>query len=149
MISIIIPAHNEEANLKYLVPYLEEITKEKKVEIIVVLSATNSDNSVQIPCSLATTFVICEQSGRAIQMNCGAAQAKGDYLVFLHADVKPPVDFIDNIKETLNSYYDAGFFSYKFDKENFLLRINASFTAKDGLFTGGGDQCLFIKKLFF
>tara|TARA_R110002012_G_scaffold322108_1_gene555934 strand:- start:49536 stop:50246 length:711 start_codon:yes stop_codon:yes gene_type:complete len=149
MISIIIPAHNEEANLKHLVPYLEEITRDQCVEIIVVLSATNSDNSIQIPCSLTTTFVSCEQSGRALQMNCGAAQAKGDYLVFLHADVKPPRDFIKDIQLAFKARFEAGFFSYKFDKENFLLRINASFTAKDGLFTGGGDQCLFIKKTVF
>tara|TARA_R110000868_G_scaffold293037_1_gene553554 strand:- start:355 stop:711 length:357 start_codon:yes stop_codon:yes gene_type:complete len=30
-----------------------------------------------------------------------------------------------------------------------MLKINASFTAKDGIFTGGGDQCLFIKKEVF
>lgn len=41
------------------------------------------------------------------------------------------------------------FFSYKFDSERFWLKINAYFTASDGIFTGGGDQCLFIKKETF
>jgi hypothetical protein len=41
------------------------------------------------------------------------------------------------------------FFSYRFDKDYWYLRLNASFTSKDGPFTGGGDQCLFIRKTVF
>jgi rSAM/selenodomain-associated transferase 2 len=149
MISVIIPAHNEEKNLKYLLPYLEEITKGKDVEIVVVLSAANSDNSNQILCSENTLFLKCHDSSRAVQMNHGAMGSKGDHLVFLHADVKPPKNFINDIQQSLAAIFDAGFFSYKFDKESFLLNINASMTAKDGIFTGGGDQCLFIKKSVF
>ncbi|MDP5230261.1 MAG: glycosyltransferase [Cellulophaga sp.] len=149
MTSIIIPSHNEEKNLTYLLPYLEQITKTKQVEIIVVLSAGNKDHSNQIPFLEKTIFLKCPKNGRADQMNYGVSTSKGNKLVFLHADVKPPVDFIDNIQDTLNSDFDAGFFSYKFDKESFLLNINASFTAKDGFFTGGGDQCLFINKDVF
>lgn len=149
MISIIIPTYNEEQNLRYLLPYLDEITVNHHVEIIVVLSPTTNDGSDSIQCSETTKFVKCKKSGRAPQMNYGAALSKGSQLVFLHADVKPPQDFIVDVKKTLNTQYDAGFFSYKFDKESFLLNINASFTAKDGFFTGGGDQCLFIKKTVF
>ena len=29
------------------------------------------------------------------------------------------------------------------------MKINAKLTAKDGIFTGGGDQCLFIKRKSF
>ncbi len=149
MISIIIPAHNEEKNLIHLVPYLEAITKDNEVEIIVVLSSANSDNSNQINCAKNILFLECKESGRAVQMNYGAVFSTGDELVFLHADVKPPKNFIVDIQQAFKARFEAGFFSYKFDKENFLLRINASFTAKDSLFTGGGDQCLFIKKTVF
>ncbi len=45
--------------------------------------------------------------------------------------------------------FDAGFFSYHFDKKSVALQINAFFTANDSFFTGGGDQCLFIKKEVF
>jgi GT2 family glycosyltransferase len=79
-------------------------------------------------------------------MNEASQIALGNTFVFLHADVVPPKDFIDDIHKSLNNGYEAGFFSYKFDKDTWYLRVNASFTAKDGLFTGGGDQCLFIRK---
>jgi hypothetical protein len=53
------------------------------------------------------------------------------------------------MERTIQQGFKAGFFSYRFDKVNLLLRINASFTARDGLFTGGGDQCLFIRTATF
>lgn len=149
MISIIIPVHNEQQNLANLLPYLDEVTKNQEVETIVVLSATTNDASGSVPCGASTKFVVCKKSGRAPQMNYGVERAQGNQLVFLHADVVPPRDFIADIKKTLNADFDAGFFSYKFDKESFFLNINASFTARDGIFTGGGDQCLFIKAEVF
>lgn len=149
MISIIIPAHNEQTNLTRLLPYLTETIKDENTEIIVVLSAANTDDSLKIPHSTSIKLIQSVSSGRALQMNYGAQISEGDYLVFLHADVIPPSTFIADIQETLATTFDAGFFSYKFDKENFLLSINASFTVKDGIFTGGGDQCLFIKKNVF
>ncbi len=143
MISVIIPAHNERENLDRLVPYLQDIGKGKPFEIIVALSANSSDEGRDI-FSEKVTRVRAASKGRAVQMNYGAGFAKGGILAFLHADVLPPRSFLNDIESTIRQGFKAGFFSYRFDKVNLLLRINASFTARDGLFTGGGDQCLFI-----
>ena len=149
MISIIIPAHNERDNLSFLFSDFGLIADKDSYEIIVALSPTNGDNSEKLQTGNQTQIVQCEKLGRAVQMNEAARLARGNVLAFLHADVKPPRSFLDDIEKTIEEGYDAGFFSYKFDKDNFLLRINASFTSKDGIFTGGGDQCLFIKKSIF
>lgn len=146
MISIIVPAHNESENLKKLVPLLQSLIKNSEHEVLIALSSKNTDTSVLLLQSLKANFVSCTKQGRACQMNESVAQAKGDILVFLHADVIPPKTFISDIEQTIAEGFDAGFFSYRFDKESFFLKINASFTSKDGIFTGGGDQCLFIKK---
>ncbi|WP_276167255.1 TIGR04283 family arsenosugar biosynthesis glycosyltransferase [Zobellia alginiliquefaciens] len=147
MISIIIPAHNERQNLSKLLPSLQTKTRKAGVEIIVALSCDNADNSENLTTGLSNLkFIKCEGKGRAVQMNTGASLASGTVLVFLHADVKPPESFLEDIECTLDKNYEAGFFSYRFDKRSFWLDINASFTAKDGIFTGGGDQCLFIKR---
>lgn len=148
MTTIIIPAHNEKKNLKRLLGYLGDIIFEN-VEIIVALSSSTNDGSQALNTSVEVQYLHCVGCGRALQMNQAAQLAKGEVLVFLHADIIPPKDFLFDIINTMNSGYDAGFFSYRFDNENFLLKINASFTAKDGIFTGGGDQCLFIKKESF
>lgn len=149
MTTIIIPAHNEKENLKVLLPQLTAYRKAGEVEIILVFSSDNSDGSEALAAEHGVRSIQCNKKGRAVQMNSGAALAEGDILVFLHADVKPPEEFVQNIVKTIDEGYEAGFFSYRFDKKSFFLQINAAFTAKDGIFTGGGDQCLFIKKEVF
>jgi len=149
MISIIIPAHNEFENLQRLFKAACFLEHEKLSEIIVAVSPNNTDNSEFLANTNKVKLLYCETKGRAAQMNEASGIAKGEVLVFLHADVVPPIDFIDNIQESLKNGFDAGFFSYRFDKDSWFLRVNASFTAKDGFFTGGGDQCLFIKKSVF
>ena len=149
MISIIIPAHNEYKNLQRLFNVAKFLGHPKLKEVIIAASPATNDATKGLAQKYGITFLSCEKKGRATQMNTAAHKATGDILVFLHADVIPPHNFLDNIMECLNANYEAGFFSYKFDKESWLLRLNSAFTAKDGLFTGGGDQCLFIRKSTF
>jgi rSAM/selenodomain-associated transferase 2 len=149
LFSIIIPAHNEYENLKRLLSILEGIGNGIKFEIVIALSKNNSDGTMDLSQKGNVRTIVCNGKGRALQMNTGAKLAKGDILIFLHADVLPPSGFFDDIKTTLSNGYDAGFFSYRFDKESFFLNINASFTGRDGIFTGGGDQCLFIRRTIF
>lgn len=151
MISIIIPAHNEEHNLKVRLPYLENIMASHAgaAEVLVIGSKATTDGTFNLSAGENTRIHRSTGNGRALQMNEGAALARGSILVFLHADVIPPHGFLDDIVSALDSGYDAGFFSYQFDSSSRLLRINARFTAKDGMFTGGGDQCLFIRRTVF
>lgn len=149
MTSIIIPAHNEKDNLRRLMEYFERLAKIHDLEIIIALSCSNGDGVEKMVTQKYVRFLKCDGKSRALQMNKAAAVAQGEVLVFLHADVKPPQTFLSDIRQTLDNGYEAGFFSYRFDKEHFLLKINASFTGNDGIFTGGGDQCLFIKKEIF
>ena len=148
MISIIIPAHNERDNLVELLNYVASIQDIDQAEIIIALSPESSFNKGDVLYP-QVRVLRCAQKGRGVQMNEASRLALGTILVFLHADVRPPSTFISDINKTTNAKYDAGFFSYKFDSESFWLKINASFTDKDGIFTGGGDQCLFIRKTIF
>lgn len=148
MTSIIIPAHKERDNLRRLIKELSHLEHIDSSEIIVALSPESNSSPEQVK-RREILYLKCAKKGRATQMNEASKIAKGDILVFLHADVKPPKSFLNDIQKTIGNGYDAGFFSYKFDKENFFLKINASFTGKDSIFTGGGDQCLFIRKSVF
>ncbi len=149
MTTIIIPAHNEKENLQALIPQLTEFREDFPIEIILALSSDNSDGSETLTSAYSIKCIRCKNKGRAVQMNSGAKLAKEGILVFLHADVTPPDAFISDISAAIQEGFDAGFFSYHFDKKDFFLQINTYFTAKDGIFTGGGDQCLFIKKKVF
>lgn len=149
MISVIIPAHNEKERLAILLKRFPGLMENQPVEIIIALSSGNSDSTEQLAFGENIRLLKCKKKSRAAQMNHGAEVAQGSILAFLHADVIPPKTFFSDICMTLSKDFSAGFFSYQFDKDNFLLNINAFFTAWDSIFTGGGDQCLFIKKETF
>ena len=149
MISVVIPVHNERENLSRLIPHLLRIGSDAPVELLPVLSGATRDGSAKVLRGLGVEPLRCEAVSRASQMNTGARHARGTTLVFLHADVWPPEEFFRDITRTLSGGFQAGFFSYRFDKPTPMLRINGYFTRKDGLFTGGGDQCLFITKETF
>ena len=149
MISIIIPAHNEKDSLGGLLTRLEGLNSQKPIEVIVALSCETNDGSEDIISSGKVQLLRCRGNGRAAQMNAAVQKSRGEILVFLHADVIPPNSFFQDICYTLDSIYDAGFFSYKFDKESFFLKINAKFSKKDGIFTGGGINVSLSKEKLF
>lgn len=149
MISVIIPALNERKNLQNLLPYLLGIRHGANIEVIIVSAKGDRDDYQNIVDDKNIMLLNCKGTGRAHQMNFGAKAAAGVVFAFLHADVIPPMNFFVDIKQTIDSGNEAGFFSYRFDRDGFLLDINASFTKRKGVFTGGGDQCLFIKREVF
>ena len=144
-LSVVIPILNEEARLKDLLPELCK-REEQDIELIIVDTKNSCDDSASI-CSQHEVIYHKESCvGRAAQMNFGAQKSSGDVIMFLHADVLPPLGFYNEIKEAINNGNQMGFFAYDFLPTNKWLSINASFTEKDGLFAGGGDQCQFISR---
>lgn len=150
LLSIIIPTLNEKQNVAELVPLLIDACTINDFEIIVVDSPDSSDNLTTLSFDCSVKIVKSNKGGRPAQMNFGASMAKGDILYFLHADVRPPDSFASDIKQAVSQNFDFGFFSYQFDKyPSPLMRINAYLTKKEGMFTGFGDQSLFIKHSVF
>ena len=150
LLSIIIPVYNEKENLLKRLSFLCEQANKFPLEIIISNSPETSDASPEVCKNFhKVTYFTSDKKGRAAQMNFGASKAQGDILLFLHADVILPDDFYSNILEAIIKGNKAGFFAYKFDKDSAFLNFNSKFTTKDGLFSGGGDQCQFFKKETF
>lgn len=149
MLSIIIPCLNESNNLKKLIPYLHAHTSNKKIEIIVVDAACSSDDTESICLAHDAKYHRSTTTQRSRQLNEGASIAKYTKLIFIHADVRPPMDYVHQIVKAGQKGIEVGFFAYRFDSPNKLLKINAYCTKFDGLFAGGGDQCQFMSKTIF
>ena len=45
--------------------------------------------------------------------------------------------------------FHFGFFAYRFEPTSFMLDLNASFTGKKGIFSGGGDQIQYMTKSLY
>ena len=147
--SIIIPTLNEENNLKDLLPELIACGRQKEVEIATIDSPDSTDEMNKLCTEHQVIYHKSLSAGRSLQMNEGADIATGDVLIFMHADVRPPPQLSEYIAESLNQNIYAGYFSYKFDRSTWLLRFNSILTKYRGLFSGGWDQCLFIKSDLF
>lgn len=130
--------------------FLNNKANEFPIEILVANSPQSSDDSKSI-CEQfnKVRYFDCCTKGRAQQMNFAAKEAKGDVFLFLHADVKLPNNFYEEIHKIIKAGNKAGFFAYEFDKKSSLLDFNSRFTKKDGVFAGGGDQCQFFTKEIF
>lgn len=95
-VSVIIPALNEAA---HIAATLEHARGDSPHEIIVV-DGGSTDGTCEVARKFGVT-VIHSKSGRARQMNAGAAQATGNVLLFLHADTMLPEDWQGTVREIL------------------------------------------------
>lgn len=145
-ISVIIPTFNEADNIACLIESLKIYGDTNLHEIIIVDSPNSTDNTNEIAQNLSTISIKSPQKGRAAQMNFGASVATGDILYFVHADTKVNPDYCSDIAKAISTGHDFGCYRYKFDTDNWLLKVNAFFTRLPFIWCRGGDQTLFIRK---
>ena len=147
IISIIIPAYNEEQCIGKLIRYLKLYTPGNAQ--IIVSDGGSTDNTVKIATGEGAMVVSCEKRGRAAQMNYGASFSSGTILYFIHADCLPPETFYDKIIQSTREGFALGRFQTRFDSKSALLKINSFFTRFDWFMCYGGDQTFFIKEPVF
>lgn len=148
MISVIIPAFNEQETLPQLIAYLNTHAGTKVGEILVV-DGGSTDNTVKA-CEKAGAKVLkSPERGRARQMNYGAKHAKGDVFYFLHADTFPPASYGADICQAIAQQYGAGCYRLTFNLPHPLLKFYAWFTRFNIDLFRFGDQSLFVEKKVF
>ncbi len=147
-ISIIIPVLNEAANISDCITFIQALHQPQIQEIIVV-DGGSTDGTVDLAKQTGVCVLKSDFASRAVQMNLGAKNSMGDILYFIHADIKLLPCFVDDIFQSIEMGYAAGCYSYRFDSDKSLLKFNAFFTRFKGIFCGGGDQTLFVKRDVF
>ena len=147
-LSIIIPTLNEAPRLTFLLPYLERnLDTPANVEIIIA-DGGSSDGTQDMGRKLGAV-VLSTPTGRAVQMNAGAEKARGRILYFLHADSIPPKNFYSEILKTLEKRDTAGCFRLRFEPSNPTLDAFAWCTRLNIPLCRGGDQSLFLPRIWF
>lgn len=145
-ISVVIPTLNESENLKRLLPILAKAAYE-----VIVADGGSSDDTIAVAESLGARVVMAPR-GRGAQMNAAALDARGEYLLFLHADTLPPDDWAEAMRESLNRAGTvAGAYRFALD-ESFPLRrtIEALVALRCRLSEMPyGDQGLFLRRSLF
>ncbi|MBI5871557.1 glycosyltransferase [archaeon] len=120
MISVIIPAHNEEGYIRETLRALEQAKKEAKeeVEYIVVCNGC-SDNTSYAANGFSARIIETENKGVSFARNLGASLAKFPLLVFLDADTLIAKGTLQKI---LDSNYKLGTCKAKPDKGRFAYK---------------------------
>jgi rSAM/selenodomain-associated transferase 2 len=146
--TIIIPTLNEETEIKACLMPLQGL-RAQGFEVIVV-DGGSFDETPQLVEEHCDQF-ISTQRGRAVQMNAGAQQAKGDIIFFLHADTRLPEDFSELISSIESDTLFWGHFDVKLTGQHWSFRLIESMMNLRSRITGigTGDQVIFMSKKLF
>ena len=148
-LSIVIPCLNEAAGIAAVLSRLQPM-RGHGAEVIVVDGGSN-DGSAALAASFADRIIEAPR-GRASQMNAGAFAARGEVLLFLHADCLLPVGADHLIHDGLAaSGRSWGRFDVSLGGEHWLLKFVAATMNLRSRLTGiaTGDQGLFMRRALF
>lgn len=147
LVSVIIPALNEERSIGEILEILHNRTG---VEVIVA-DGGSSDRTVEI-CRDFSASVISTCAGRGAQMNAGAKAAKGEILLFLHADTLLPPDWQDAVRQALgDEKVTGGAFSFALSGSSLAFSLITFMVNMRSKIIGlpYGDQAIFVRREIF
>ena len=145
LVSIIIPTLNEEENILRCLACVK--SQQCEFEVLVV-DGGSSDSTREL--ARRDACVIESVRGRAIQMNVGARHARGELLLFLHADSILPTDALIHLRRAAQDpMVVGGTFTLSFDSDRLLLKLYSFFTRFRFRYFHYGDQGIFVKRAVF
>jgi rSAM/selenodomain-associated transferase 2 len=143
-LSVVVPALNEAQGIAAALQALEPLRR--RGHEVVVVDGGSADGTPQLARALCDR-VIAAPRGRALQMNAGAREARGDALVFLHADTRLPPNADQAITNGLREH-SWGRFDVEIDGRHPLLGVVARAMNLRSRLTGiaTGDQAIFVRR---
>lgn len=158
MISIVIPSLNEANQLPVTLAAIkanqcgrEARVASPEIEVIMV-DGGSIDDTAKLAATNGAHVLISPNSQRAAQMNLGARKARGDVLLFLHADTLLPATALRNIESALaDPRVVGGGFARRFAAPSVFLRVTCLLAEWRGRALGWflGDQGIFARRATF
>jgi len=147
-LSIVVPVWMEATGVVKTLEALQPLRAQRH-ELIVV-DADSTDGTARLASPLADR-VVQSGKGRAVQMNAGAAVAKGNVLLFLHADTQLPSNALSCLDQFFKSDKAWGRFDVRLSGRGIMFRVVAWFMNQRSRLTGicTGDQALFVRREVF
>ena len=117
---------------------------------VIVVDGGSSDETLALSRDRADA-AFASPRGRARQMNAGAKRARGDVLLFLHADTRLPPCGIDPIAHAIARGAAWGRFDVRIDGRSPMLAVVAALMNTRSRLTGvaTGDQAIFVRRDLF
>lgn len=148
--SIVIPVFHETPLINHVINHLKGISAGFETEIIVV---DGDPKGSTLGCIEHPDIAkIVSGKGRGRQMNKGAAAAKGDILLFLHADTELPDRALTGISSVMDKKeYSGGAFDLGIQSGRTIFRLIEKVVSIRTRLTSVtyGDQAIFIRRRCF
>ena len=148
-ISIIIPTINEANNLPLLLSDLSLIQQEGE---ILIVDSGSKDKTIDIANIYGAKVYKSKERNRGLQLDIGAKNSKGEWLIFLHADTRLTHDWFKKIKSILKGNKNfIYYFKFKINDKKIIYRVLEIFVNFRGQYFKQpyGDQGLIIHKSIY
>ena len=120
-ISIIIPTINEANNLPLLLSDLSSIQKEGE---IIIVDCGSEDKTIDIANIYGAKVIISKERNRGLQLDIGAKNSNGEWLIFLHADTRLTHDWFKKINSFLKGNKNIiYYFEFKINHKKIIYRL--------------------------
>ena len=120
-ISIIIPTINEANNLPLLLSDLSSIHNAGE---ILIVDCGSEDKTIDIANIYGAKVYKSKERNRGLQLDIGAKNSKGEWLIFLHADTRLTNDWFTKIKSVFKGDKNFIFyFKFKVNDKKIIYRI--------------------------
>jgi rSAM/selenodomain-associated transferase 2 len=147
-LSVVMPALNEAAGIAATLAALQPL-RARGVEIVLA-DGGSTDGTAQLAAPWVDA-VTTSPRGRAVQMNAGAALARADAMLFLHADTRLPPLADVLVLQALAGGADWGRFDVRIAGRPWMLHVVATLMNLRSRLSGiaTGDQAMFITRAAF
>jgi glycosyltransferase involved in cell wall biosynthesis len=149
MMSVIIPAHNEQY---YLARTLDALKRQnyRKFEVIVVANGC-TDKTAEVAQGKCDRLIVLSQKSLGVARNLGARMARGEILVFLDADTELEPLALTIVGERFSKKYAAATLKGLPDSDRFgyrLIYALKNFSHRSSFHTGSSGVIVCWKKHF-
>jgi len=151
--SVIIPVFQEATFIEDTIRHVFDVAAGAAVEIIVVDGdlAGGTIREIRDTRNHRVQKVLSKK-GRGIQLNRGASLARGEILLFLHADTRLPAGAFNKIAAAMKDrHISGGAFRLAIDSRRRPFRVIEKFVSYRSRYLGlpYGDQGIFVRKVTF
>ncbi len=150
-LSIVIPTLNDAEALGPCLGALAEALTEGLIREVVI-SDGGSRDGVELVADAAGAELVVGPPGRGAQLARGAEAARGEWLLFLHADTVLERGWSRAVREHMAAAPDrAGWFRLRFDDESFAAGFVAGWANRRARWLGMpyGDQGLLVSRAVY
>ena len=151
-LSIIIPAFNAEHVLPLCLSSLMPGLENGLIREVILVDGGSVDQTCRLAEGSGATVFTAPEKGRAAQLTHGAERARGDWLLFLHADTALSRDWAERAKSHITERKDkAAAFTLAYRSDHPMAKVvarRANWRART-LGLPYGDQGLLISRKLF